>query len=144
MAVDSDEFINVQDTGLFTCVATDTFGCPYPDSVRIHKNPDVIASASDTTICSGTKVSINADVIASHTYSYQWWLKNSMLSSTRLLNVSPKDTTRYSLIATELLNGISCSGTHIITVFAKPLPVFTFDKFVKGCVSGKSIRLDSA
>jgi hypothetical protein len=143
LAVDSDAVLNIPDSGQFACVAVDTFGCQYTDTVRIHFNPPVIASAPDSTICFGKNVSIIADSVPGHQYNYQWWLYKSIQSTTKLLKVSPADTTQYSLLATEFLNGIYCSDTHTITINVKPLPVLSFDKFDKVCVHGKQINLDN-
>jgi hypothetical protein len=141
--VDSDAVLNIFDSGSYACIATDTFGCPYTDTVGIHINPPVVASASDSTICNGKNALLTADSFSGHSYNYTWWMNNHLLSSTKFLNVNPSDTTQYSLIATETLNGISCSDTHLVTVFVNPLPALSFDNFGKSCSGGKQIPLDN-
>jgi hypothetical protein len=142
MVVDSDATLNVYDTGLFSCVATDTFGCTASASIRIHLNPTVIASAPDTSICLGAFSNIMADSVSGHSYKYRWQLNTTLVSSSRYLVVSPTDTTKYTLIATEYLNGRFCTSTHDVTVNVKPLPVIAFLKFDIACEYGSPVKLD--
>jgi hypothetical protein len=133
--------ISISDTGYYQCVATDTSGCIYTANTIVHLNPKVIAGASDTLICRGANTSIRADLIPDHNYTYQWWLNDSLLSESRVLTVHPKYKTRYTLLATELLNGVECSDSHQVTVFTKGN--ISFDDLGFGCSGGKQIHLDS-
>jgi hypothetical protein len=141
--VDSDAFLNVFDTGQFTCVATDTFGCITTDSVRVHLNPAVLATAPDTSICLGTYTNLPGDSVSGHTYTYKWLLNSIPVSTSRTLIVSPSATSDYYMVASELLNGITCSAVHLTTVTIKPLPVFKFTTFTKACEFGTPLALDS-
>jgi len=143
VVVDSNAALTVFDTGLFSCVATDTFGCVVSDTATIHLNPIVIASAADTSVCLGSFTGILADSISGHHYTYKWMLNNVVMSTTRLLKVSPPATSDYSLIATETLHGISCNDIHLTKVTIKPLPVIKFTAFTKACEYGNPVQLDN-
>lgn len=143
VVIDSDAWLNAFDTGLFSVVVIDTIGCSFTDSSRIHTNPVVIASANDTTICSGSFTNLKADSISGHSYMYKWQLNGTLLSSSKYLSVSPPDTTKYTLIATEFLNGKYCSAIHLVTVNVKPLPVIAFIPFNVNCEYTSPVLLDN-
>jgi hypothetical protein len=141
--VDSGAFLNVTDTGFYKCIVIDTFNCTASDSVKIHQNPAVIASAIDTSVCLGTYAHIMADSIPGHTYTYEWLQNSVVLSTNKMLSVKPLTKTDYYLVAYEKLNGITCSGIHISSVSIKALPVIKFSAFPKACEFSTPLQLNN-
>ena len=68
--VDSDAHLNVSDTGLFICVAVDTFGYSSSDSVHIHLNPIPVIKINpiDKRCINGTVIDLNGFVTVDGIY----------------------------------------------------------------------------
>ena len=100
-------------------------GCTAQDSALVAVNPVPTLTISDTTICSGESVELNAITnLLGGTYL---WGDNS---TTPIINVSPNSTTSYSVLYT--LNGCQVSGTTTVNVNMIPIAQVTNDVICSG------------
>lgn len=102
----------------YTVVGTNTLGCSNTKTISLIVNPSptVNATASSTSICSGTIVSLNA----SGASSYIWNPGNIPSAG---VNVSPSVTTTYSVTGTS--GGCSDAKTITVNVTTTPTLVTT-------------------
>ncbi|WP_123812145.1 LamG-like jellyroll fold domain-containing protein [Mangrovimonas sp. DI 80] len=120
-------------TQTYTVTGTDTNGCQNTASIEIMVNPlpTVTITPSNTTICSGDLVTLNA----SGATSYSW---SSGVTASGVNNeqgeVSPTTTQTYTVTGTDA-NG--CQNTATVTITVNPLPTLsTIDASV--CGEGQS------
>lgn len=111
--------------GLAACSDTDSV------SVFVLPSPTVTITSSNTTICGGDVVTLNAQGGASYVWS------NTATSSTTVVN--PASTTTYTVIAT---SG-SCNDTAVITVTVTPPPPATISGNNNIC-QGQSVTLTAS
>ncbi|MDP4266233.1 MAG: T9SS type A sorting domain-containing protein [Bacteroidota bacterium] len=102
---------------VYHVTVTDNNNCSAMDSVTVfvNSNPIVTATASKTTICSGTTDTLKAS--GASTYA---WDNGIGTGNIKILN--PTVTTKYSVTGT---NSAGCSATTYITITTKTLPVIT-------------------
>jgi PKD repeat protein len=119
---------------------TDTlYGCSHSDSVTITVNPLPTPNAGrDTVICAGSYVVLGSTQPVR--YSYSWTsLPTGFTSTDRAVSVSPTDSTRYIVTATDS-NG--CSNTDTVIVKVNSLPKAYIG--AKAICPGDSIQLGAS
>lgn len=115
------------------------YGCSHSDSVRISVNPLPKPNAgTDTVICAGSYVVLGSTQPSR--YSYYWTsLPAGFTSTSRAVSVSPADSTRYIVTATDS-NG--CSNRDTVFIKVNPLPKAYIG--AKGICPGDSIQLGAS
>jgi hypothetical protein len=109
----ANKSVSPTQTTVYTVTVTDAKGCIDTDEVRITVNevPNVNVGA-DTVICSGSAITINANVTGGlPDYSYLW----SNGATTASITVSPVATTTYSVVVTDA-NGCQDNDQIIVNV----------------------------
>jgi hypothetical protein len=101
----------------YTVTGASINGCTNTATISITVNPSPVVSLnpSNTSICSGSNVTINA----SGAISYMWQPGNQSGGS---VTVSPVTTTTYTVIG---YGANGCTGTSSTTVVVNPLPTIT-------------------
>jgi len=121
--------ITVTTTGSYTATATNTCGSSSAiQTVTINPSPNVNIIQADTTICTGSSVTLNASGASSYA-----WSPAAGLNSTNTATViaSPLVTTRYKVTGT----GGGCSNADSILVTVSPITIPTVDISYTGCPS---------
>ena len=134
------------DSGLYVCKVVDTLGCFNTDTIKVIVNPQVIAFAPGATICLGDKVDLEADLTGSKTgtVNYKWIdAGNTVIGSTRKINVKPSATTDYWLKVSETIGGIQCKDSVQVHVKVNPLPVISLSPIPQRCIDGAVLLLNS-
>ncbi len=117
-------------TVTYSVTGIDTFGCTGSTSltVNVSNSPNVTASASQDTICSGEQVNLSGNVPGPG-FGVTWlWLPDSLSGASQ--TVSPTMTTTYVAGATSIFSG--CTGYDSVEVFVYPSPVAGFSYTVNG------------
>lgn len=142
LVVDTDAYLNVHDTGKFKCVVIDTFSCSTSDSVSIHINPKIVASANGKVICYGEEAQLIADSTGGIATRYYWYDGTKLIGNTRKLKVKPTGSTGYNLIERETTGGVTCSDSVIVWVTVNPLPFIMINLIDNVCCNGPSFNLN--
>ncbi|MCU0432220.1 MAG: T9SS type A sorting domain-containing protein [Bacteroidia bacterium] len=108
------------------CTTTQTF------AVSISPSPTVTATASQTTVCSGTPVTLTANGASSYT-----WMPGNLTGTS--VSVTPTATTTYTVTG---VNG-SCSSTATVTITVSPASPVTVSGVTSVC-SGSSTTLTAS
>jgi hypothetical protein len=122
------ESISVSNAGVYYVEVTDNIGFKSYDSINVVVNakPQVIASATENSICFGESALINMNFIGSSPFYVNLMEgSNSMLdtvSTTRLLNVSPIIDTKYIIKSITDANGCIAYDVDSVTIIVNPLP----------------------
>jgi hypothetical protein len=98
--------------------------------VTVGTNPTIMLSASDSTICQGGQVNLNAAGAATYAWSHQLGSGSSKI-------VSPLQSTYYTVTGT---NGTGCSGTAGLMIAVNNMPNLTMVTPLSVC-NGESIDL---
>ncbi|MBL7910831.1 MAG: gliding motility-associated C-terminal domain-containing protein [Bacteroidia bacterium] len=111
-------------SGLYQLVVTNSAGCTGTTniSLTINSNPVLNAFASNTAVCSGNAINLNA----SGGNNYVWSGPNGFNSFSQNPTISPSSTLSsggYSIVITNTSTG--CSSNTAVTVAVNSLPVFT-------------------
>jgi hypothetical protein len=109
-----------------TCTSTQTF------AITIAPTPTVTATASQSTVCSGSPVTLTANGAASYT-----WMPGNLTGVS--VSVTPATTTTYTVTG---VNG-SCSSTATVTVTVSPASPVTVSGATSVC-SGSSTTLTAS
>ncbi|MCU0432975.1 MAG: PKD domain-containing protein [Bacteroidia bacterium] len=105
--------------GTYNCIVTDSAGCIDTLAVTITQPPALIAAANGPAGgCSGTQAQLTGNAAGGTGIISYLWLPGAVAGST--LNVSPQQTTTYTLVATDA-NGCVDSAQTAFTVW--PVPV---------------------
>jgi PKD-like domain/Secretion system C-terminal sorting domain len=125
--------VGLSSSTTYTVTGTDANGCSSTTTVTADVNqlPDVLASASATSICLGDSIVISG----SGAVSYVWQPGN--ITSASFLD-APTGTTTYSLTGTDQ-NG--CSDTASITITVNPLPTVTITGLGTHCLADGAFTL---
>ncbi len=105
-------------SGTYTLTIKDSAGCTIMDTINVPANKTVIANAGrDTSLCGNTIITLNG-ANSINAASYQWLSLPNMniVSDSAIVNVTPKVTTTYILIAS---NG-GCTDTSTVTITINP------------------------
>jgi len=122
----------------YTVTGTDANGCQNTATVTITVNPlPTVTSGTDTSICTGSSVVLQANGAS----SYQWTPTNG-LSNPNISNpiASPLTSTTYTVTGTDA-NG--CQNTATVNVTVDPLPVVTAGADASICI-GSSTNLNAS
>jgi len=134
---DSVNQINISpvlDTTMYFVTVTDVNGCRATDSVTINVTPLPVANAgNDTSICKGDTIVLHA----TGGINYQW--NTSVYDTNSYLQVSPFDTTSYSVI---VFNTYGCSDNDTVVVNVKELPFVFIGQDTTICAN-HSLLLDA-
>lgn len=143
IVVSSDTILSTYDSSRFSCKVVDSFNCVGYDSVRVIKNPEIIASAFGQTICYGNYAELEADSTGGGNAQYLWYEGSKFLSSSRKLKIQPLTTTDYWLKVKENISGTICKDSTMIRVKVDPLPVIRINPIDKRCLIGAIISLNN-
>lgn len=106
----------------FTVTLTDSLGCTANDTVQVNMIPAITLSASnDTTICSGSSITIGAN--ATNGGPYTW---SNLPGNTSSVMVNPTATTTYYVSVTDTCTGNVLTDSIMVTVDPLPTALFTF------------------
>lgn len=114
LSADSTQTVMPTQTTTYSVTVTDANGCSGTDDIIITVNPSptVVATASDTSICSGASTDLSAMANGGTApYTFTW---NPGGLNGQNQTVSPTDTTTYTVVVTDA-NG--CTATDQITIF---------------------------
>gem|GEM_PF-451897 len=120
LPADSTQTVTPTQSTTYAVTVTDASGCIGTDTIRIvvNPNPTVVASANDSTICSGTTANLSATASGgTGPYTFNW---NPGNLSGPNPTVNPTDTTTYTVVVTDS-NG--CTASDQVTIFVTPPPV---------------------
>jgi len=121
----NDSMVTGLPAGTYAVTVTDTLGCVDNDSVIITEPLDILISVSnDTLICTGDNALISVFASGgSGALTYTW--SDTSLSGAGPFNVSPEDTTTYTLTVTDSLG---CESIDSIKVRVGPvIIIFAID-----------------
>ena len=138
-----DAILNVFDTGFYSCVATDTFGCTVSDNIKIHKTHAVVASALSKVICWGDEAELKADTTGGGFARYEWYDGTKLVGNTQSIKIKPTSPTQYTLKVVETTAGATCADSTTIWVSVNPLPIIRINPIDKRCVIGSIINLNN-
>jgi gliding motility-associated-like protein len=141
--VDNDTMLSSSDTSLYMCTVVDTFGCIGYDTIKLQKNPEVIASVMGVVICYGDETELAADVTGGGNASYMWYEGTKLIGGARKIKVKPIATTDYWLKVQETRNGVTCKDSTMVRVRVNSLPVIKISAIDKRCVNGSVISLNN-
>ncbi len=105
----------------YTVVGTDAAGCKDSANIAITVNPlpSVSASASNTSICSGSSTSLNA----SGATTYSWTPSGSLTCATcPSTSANPGSSTTYTVVGT---SAAGCNDTTQISITVNPIPTIS-------------------
>ena len=102
----------------YTVTVTDEYGCSETDEVTIAIADFTVDAGNDQTICLGNSVNLGGSPTATGpgSYSYSWSVANSVIATEANPNVTPSQTTTYSLVVTDNADGFTISDEVVITV----------------------------
>jgi hypothetical protein len=106
-------------TTTYTVTETNSNGCVKANSVVITVNPlPVAATIANTSICTGTSISVGATTVVGSTYS---WVSSPVgfTSTSSNPSVSPTVNTTYTVTET---NSNGCVKANSVTITVNPLP----------------------
>ncbi|MDX1942034.1 MAG: gliding motility-associated C-terminal domain-containing protein, partial [Saprospiraceae bacterium] len=114
---ETSETIEVSEAGEYAVTVTDATGCSGQDTITIivNPNPEVVASASDSTICEGESVTLNAGVTGATPFTFAW--SNGVNGQSQ--SVNPTQTTTYVVTVTD---GNGCMNSDSVTINVNPRP----------------------
>lgn len=120
-------------TTTYTVTGSNGPGCSNTATVTVVVNslPTVAASASNTTICSGSPVTLTGS--GASTYA---WMPGSLSGSP--VNDNPTSTTTYTVTGTDI-NG--CSNTSTISISVNALPTITAASSSDTTCAGDAVTL---
>jgi len=112
------------ETTTYHLIVTDSNGCSSEDSIsiRVHPQPIVTLTSTDTAFCEGDSIVISASGISGTApYSYRW-SPNSGISDINSPTpiFSPNVTTPYTVVVTD---ASGCWSTAKLTIHVNPLPI---------------------
>jgi hypothetical protein len=117
-ATTSTTVVNPITDETFTVSGTSSVGCSGSTVVTVAVYAPSITVSSNTFICSGSGVTVGADVADSWTWSNGSTLQN--------ITINPTLTTVYTVTASvNNLNGLSCDATNSVQVTVNPNPTIT-------------------
>jgi hypothetical protein len=127
----SGTFSNLAPGPYTVYVGSNGAGCVAQYNVTVSAIPPqtVSVSASSTSICAGTPVSLNATGAG----SVQWQVAGSTVATGPAYNVTPGVTTTYTAILTDANN---CQSTDAVTINVTPLDNATFSYVSSTLCSG--------
>ncbi|MBK7871705.1 MAG: gliding motility-associated C-terminal domain-containing protein [Saprospiraceae bacterium] len=113
----TSETIEVSEAGEYAVTVTDATGCSGQDTITIIVNPlpEVEASASDSTICEGESVTLNAAATGATPFTFAW--SNGVNGESQ--SVNPTQTTTYVVTVTD---GNGCMNADSVTINVNPRP----------------------
>jgi hypothetical protein len=119
--------------GSYTCTVADANGCVATQTFTITEPPILIvtASASPSTICSGSSTTLTAT--GASTYN---WMPGNLSGAS--VSDSPTATTTYTVTGT---SAVGCVGTETVTVTVNPLPTVTANATANAVCAGSSVTL---
>ena len=133
--------ITYNNTGTYTVSFSASNGCgtsTASTSFNISQPPSVPIFSSNSPVCEGQTITINANQINGVTY--QWTGPGSFSSGQQnvtINNATPSDAGTYTLVVTD---GLGCSNTASINIVVNPLPVVTVNTPSPVCL-GESVQL---
>ncbi|MGB0521697.1 MAG: CARDB domain-containing protein [Flammeovirgaceae bacterium] len=138
LATDSAIDVTPAETTIYRVTISNANGCVYKDSIRIRIREDVRLTGitADTSICLGEEITLEASGIAE---TFNW--SNNEIGST--IQVSPTQTTTYTVTLSDACNVTTAQGEITITVLPIPqLPVISPESAV--ICEGNSVQLTSS
>jgi hypothetical protein len=121
-------------TTTYTVTGTNASGCSNTATKMITVNPlpNVVASASSTSICAGASTTLSATGAATYT-----WMPGNLTGSP---TVTPTTTTTYTVTGT---NASGCSNTATKTITVNPLPNVVANASSTSLCTGASTTLSA-
>jgi gliding motility-associated-like protein len=120
-------------TTTYTVSAIDVNNCQSPAStITVFVHPQIIVTATDTSVCSGSSIGISAVASGGNggPYTYQW--NNGPTTDSQIVSPSGASSINYIVTANDI--GCSNSVTDTSTVIINPLAVsFITAPTVAGC-----------
>ncbi len=109
-------------TTLYTVTLTDTIGCSFNRSQTITVGQNFnLSTFGDTTLCSPSPVTIEANITPSGTYSIDWSPGSTLSDSTITLpTATPITSTTYTATVS---SGPGCIKSDTVNVLIKPIPI---------------------
>ena len=141
--VDHDTMLSTSDSSLYMCAVSDTFNCIGYDSMRVIKNPEVIASVMGQTICFGQEAELEADATGGGNALYSWYEGTKLIGGSKKVKVKPLVSTDYWLRVKETIGGVTCRDSTMVRVQVNPLPVISIKPIDKRCINGSIISLNN-
>lgn len=118
VGANNTQIINVSQAGTYTAAVSNlTNTCQGTATITVTTNttpPVVLATPSNSSICSGQSISLTASGATTYT-----WSTNAVSAN---INVAPTVNTVYTVIGTNAVNGCTNSATSNITVIPLPVP----------------------
>ncbi len=101
------------DTTMYKLIVEDALGATAEDSITINvlPSPEFTLQPQDTTIAFGDCVELTGP---DGNYSYYWYIGDSIIDSTQIINTCPEDTTQYNLI---IVNSYDCTAEDSMNVY---------------------------
>jgi trimeric autotransporter adhesin len=123
-------------TSTFTVMGT-TNGCADTMTVTVMVNPipSVIATASDSTLCSGTSVTLTASGAGSYLWSPSVTLNNPAISNPV---ATPVTTTTYTVLGTSS----GCTASDRITLYVYPSPLLNAVYSIESCAEANDAYIN--
>ncbi len=109
------------DTTQYNHIATNTYGCPAEDSIKVNINFLSFSLGSDTTICDGNCVTITGP---SGMVQYHWFVADTIYDTVQTIYPCPLDTTQYKLT---VVNEYGITASDSIIIKLKPIPTVSFE-----------------
>jgi hypothetical protein len=120
--------VSPSSTTNYTVTGTTSIGCVNTASVTVSL-PAVMANATATMVCYGTKVTLSGS--GAHSYSWSGGVNNGVA-------FEPKATTTYTLTGTETGG---CRATSTVTITVNPLPDITASASASPVCAGTLVTL---
>ncbi len=134
--------VTVSNSGLYNLAVTSAQGCTGNTSINvtINANPSLVAFATNTGVCTGNPINLNA----SGGNNYVWAGPNgfnSFLQNPSIANSSTLNVGNYSVTVTNTLTG--CSSNTIVAVNVLGAPLFTAAALNSSVCTNASINLSA-
>lgn len=113
--------LSPSDTTQYNLIVTDTNGCIGEDSTMVNVHSYSFNLDQDTSICSGSEVTIYGPPYMA---LYNWYTVNGTIGSDSSITVSPGASTKYFLQVTDT---IGASAVDSVTITVLPLPIVTIN-----------------
>lgn len=129
-------------SGVYNLTVTSAAGCTgsTSTSVTVNPNPAINAFATNSAVCTGNAVSLNASGGTNYTWSgpngFSSISQNPTITSTSTLSSGA-----YSITVSNSLT--SCSSNSVINIVVNPLPVFNASALSPSVCTNSTIQLTS-
>lgn len=134
----NDSSLYVYDSGTYSLVATNEFGCITGSSelnIIVNPRPFVsISSVDSNVICQGQSTLLDAG--NSNAISYQWYLNDSIISNANSNTYNATNSGNYSVLVFNSFNCSSLSSNYELSVIQNPIASINNQGISSLCVGG--------